>query len=176
MSETVYVNTGEVRVSKRKRMLVSNAIGSCVAVAAFDSCRKVGGLAHIMLPGAAPKGTTFPKTRYSYNALRTMFGRMKSLGAKSSDIKVCLVGAGNILKRKNDSVCKANIKSVIEILNKMKIIICARSLGGTERRSIKLNTQNGFVWYKKADYAEKVLWKPKNRIRVRNNTSNKTVA
>ncbi|MBI4669600.1 MAG: hypothetical protein HY747_10555, partial [Elusimicrobia bacterium] len=38
----------------RKAILRADAIGSCIAVAAYDSKKRVGAMAHVMLPGSSP--------------------------------------------------------------------------------------------------------------------------
>lgn len=53
MRETIDVQTGEVKASRQNIVLCSKAIGSCIAVVAYDSAKKIGALAHVMLPGRA---------------------------------------------------------------------------------------------------------------------------
>jgi len=60
-----------------------------------------------------------------------------------SDINVCLVGAGNVLKKENYTICNDNIKSVMKILNDKQLKISAKALGGTLRRSVRLDIENG---------------------------------
>ena len=96
---------------------------------------------------------------------------MLSLGVKKDDIQVCLVGAGNVLQREDDTICQAIIDSVIELLNKQNIEIKARAIGGTERKSVSLDVEKGTVYYIEGDRAEKLLWEAgereaKNYVRV----------
>ena len=48
------VQIGQVKAGTGGVILKSSAIGSCVVVVAYDTARKVGAMAHIMLPGRAP--------------------------------------------------------------------------------------------------------------------------
>ena len=50
------VGIGEYRVARPPAVLVSLGLGSCVGVALYDPERKVGGLAHIMLPSSNGAG------------------------------------------------------------------------------------------------------------------------
>ncbi len=54
MEKIVNVSTGEVKVGRKGEILKSTAIGSCVVIAAYDSERNIGIMAHVMLPGRAP--------------------------------------------------------------------------------------------------------------------------
>ena len=69
MEEIIDVNTGQVRFGRGDVVLRSLAIGSCIAVAAYDAEARVGALAHIMLPGRAPEDC-LEKTRYAEDPLR----------------------------------------------------------------------------------------------------------
>jgi chemotaxis protein CheD len=159
LKEIIDVNTGQVRLGKGNVILRSLAIGSCIAVAAYDSQKKIGALAHIMLPGNAPKKSP-EKTRYAENAIDEMISLMAFGRSQKSHIKVCLVGAGNVLKRKDDTICVDNIRSTIRILEERNIPIRAAVLGGTERKSIFLDIETGCVTYSKGDGQKELLWKP----------------
>ena len=158
MKETINAGTGEVKAGQGI-ILKSSAIGSCVVIAAYDSEKKVGALAHVMLPGASPKGKTFQKTRYAADAVDEIMNRMAHLGASKDSIEVCLVGGGNVLKRKDDAICQENIASVAKLLNEKRIKIKATAVGGTKRRSISFDVKRGAVYYTEGDAKEKLLWK-----------------
>jgi chemotaxis protein CheD len=161
MKRIIDVHTGEVKAGRKDTILESNAIGSCVVIAAYDSMKKVGALAHVMLPGAVPEGKTLQRTRYAAGAIEEMISRMTHLGPDKDSIEVCLVGGGNVLKRKDDTICQENIASVVELLAEQRIKIKAKAVGGTERKSISLNVKNGTIHYTEGDAKEKLLWKEK---------------
>jgi len=155
----IYVQTGEVEASIGDVTLKSSAIGSCVVVAAYDCRKKIGALAHIMLPGKAPDNKMYEKKRFAVDAIDVMMNDLYSLGANVSDIEVCLVGGANVLKREKDTIGKVNIKSVLQILRDMNLPIKGESLGGVERRSLSLHTEDGVVYYTIGDGAREVLYK-----------------
>jgi len=159
MKRIIDVNTGEVEAGGRGTILRSNAIASCVVVAAYDPAKKVGALAHVMVPGAAPGGKGFQRTRYAADAIEEMMSRMTELGVNKEDIEVCLVGGGNVLKKEDDTICRANIASVVDILDKKRVKIRAKTLGGTERRTVSLDVDEGSVHYTVGDGKRKLLWK-----------------
>lgn len=158
MKKIIDVYTGEVKAGRKNTILKSNAIGSCVVIAAYDSTKNVGALAHVMLPGAAPEGKTFQRTRYAADAIEEIINRMTNLGANKEDIEVCLVGGGNVLKREDDNICQDNIVSVIELLDEKQIKIREKTVGGTVRRSVSLNVENGSIYYTEGNADEKLLW------------------
>ncbi len=159
MKEVITVNTGEIKAIKQDTILKSSAIGSCIVIAAYDANAKTGALAHFMLPGKAPEGEKYQKKKYAADAVEAMISVMILRGAKKENIEVCLAGGANVLKRKDDTICLDNITSIIGILKKEKIKIKAKSVRGTERRSLSLDVGNGSVFYSVGDGTEKLLWK-----------------
>ena len=158
IKKTVDVNTGEVKVATEGTILRSVAIGSCVAVAAINFKRKIGAMAHIMLPGNAPQHS-LEKTKYAFDGIEQLLNQMFETGANTDEIEVCLVGAGNVLKKEDDTICQANIKSVTDVLKEKNIPIRASVLSGTKRKSVFLDVENGYISYSEGDEKEKVLWK-----------------
>jgi chemotaxis protein CheD len=162
MEEVIYVNTGEAKVSEGEAILRAIAIGSCIVVAALDSKQKVGAMAHVMLPGKAPQ-QFLEKTKYAFDAIEKMLDQMLEAGSNVDDIEVCLVGAGNVLEKENDTICDANIESVTSILKEKGICIKASVLGGTERKGVVLDTETGSISYTEGDEKEKTLWQISRR-------------
>ena len=50
MKKIVYVNAAEVEIGTGETMLKSSPIDSCIVVAAYDSKKRIGAMAHIILP------------------------------------------------------------------------------------------------------------------------------
>ena len=157
MKQVLDVNTGEVKACMGESALRSIAIGSCVVVAAYNFKRKIGGMAHIMLPGSAPQ-QSLEKTRYAFDSIEQLLNQMFEAGAGTDEIEVCLVGAGNVLQKEDDTICAANIESVTGILKEKNIPVIASVLGGTKRKSVFMDVENGCISYTEGDEKEKILW------------------
>ncbi len=170
------VQTGEIKVCGNECVLKSGAIGSCVVVVAYDTHKKLGGVAHIMLPGKSrplKEGNTvtpvqckgakasdidIEKTRYAVDAIDYLAQKIQEMGSKLENLEVCLIGGANVLKREGDTIGRDNILSVKKLLNLKNIKIVAESLGGTERRSMSLEVSTGTVRFTQGDGKETVLW------------------
>ena len=159
MKKIIDVHTGEVKAGRKNAILKSSPIGSCVVIVAYNSGKKVGALAHVMLPGSSPNRNTPQRTKYATDAIDVMINRMTRLGAGKDDIEVCLVGGGNVLRRKDDTICKDNIASVIESLKKKRIKIRAKAVGGTKRRNLFFDVEEGNISYTEGSGEKKLLWK-----------------
>ena len=160
MEQIIDVRIGEVRAAQGQVILQSRAIGSCVAVAFCDVKKKIGALAHIMLPGRAPKNKkNDEKNKYTANAINTLLSEIRGLGSTNGSIKVFLVGGANVLNRKDDTICQDNIDSILSVLEEKKLKITARSLGGTDRKSISVDVGRGIIYCAEGNQSEKLLWK-----------------
>ena len=163
MNKQIYfAMTGEVIAGEKKSILKTNAIGSCIAIIAYDKVKRIGAMAHIMLPGKAPEGKQSDK--YTVNAIQSLFEKMSSLGAEEKNIEFCLAGGANVLKKKDDKIGEENINSVQNYLQNYNYKIKAKSLGGFERRSVSLNVETGKVFFSIGDEPEKLFWDFQNDI------------
>ena len=140
------VPTGEVKASGENVLIKSNGIGSCVVVVAYDSVKKTGALAHVMLPGTAPEGKPTKETKYAANAIEEMIIQLTNLGTDKEDIEICLAGGANVLDTGDDTIARDVRNSVLQIVEENRLIIKAKSIGGKLRRTISLDTNSGRVY------------------------------
>ena len=160
MEEIISVQVGKVKAAAGDGILKANALGSCIAVAAFDPVENIGAMAHVMLPGKAPeKKDNIEKTKYAVNAIETILEKMIAMGSNTDNIKAALVGGGNVLHRDDDSICRDNIESVTRFIKEKKINVVSKVLGGFERKSAILDVQRGTISYTEGNSGEKQLWK-----------------
>lgn len=148
-NNVIDVDTGDIRVSSEPVIIRAVALGSCIAVIIYDRSKKIGGIAHIMLPGRSFKGDGDSKTKYAEDALDVLFDAVKKLSVKISDLEINIVGGANVLQEGNipDKV----IKSVFDYLKKLNIEWNSKRVGGTERRSVFLDTISGKVFFSEGD-------------------------
>ena len=158
MKDEVSVCSGQVQACKGQVILRASAIGSCVVVAAYEPNALVGGMAHVMLPGASRDNGSPPKAKYAEHALKEMLHEMAGFGAKKSRVLACLGGGGNVLESGHVSPGSETTRSVADILERMRIATVAKEVGGTQRRSCSLDVALGRVTYTVGSSEQRVLW------------------
>ncbi|MBI9039239.1 MAG: chemotaxis protein CheD [Bacteroidales bacterium] len=163
MKKIINVLTGEVKAAGENAILKSAAIGSCIVVAAYYPQKNMGAIAHIMLPGKASKNKSENKFKYAEDAINELLLQLNVNTSKYHDINICLIGGGNVLKRKDDSICRHNIKSVLEILARKKLKIEAQALGGIKRRSVFFDIAKGEIYFTEDGSKEMLLWKNEDK-------------
>ena len=157
--EIVDVHTGDVAARRGDGVLQASAIGSCVVVAAFDRAAGVGGMAHVMLPGAAPHGRSVCRMKYAEDAVTELARMMAELGADATRTEVCLVGGGDIIGD-GAGLGREIAGSVREAVRKRGMSVVAAEVGGTARRSARLDVSTGRVTCTVGDSTEWTLWVP----------------
>ena len=153
----ITANTGDLKFSKQEGIEAS-ALGSCIALIAYSCQFKMGAIAHIMLPGQASNRSANLENRYAQNAIENLIYRFYISNIYISEIEVCLVGGGNVLKRKDDKICSDLTSNIESILMNADIPVRARALGGEIRRSARLDVLQGKVFYTEGDHPEKLLY------------------
>ena len=159
MRNVIDVFTGEIKSADTSHELVSHAIGSCIVVTAYFPEKATGAMAHIMLPGKAPEKKQADRFKYAEDALNELLKQINVPADQYSNIKICLIGGGNVLKRKDNLICKKNVSSVLEILQNMKLPVSVQRLGGTKRRSVRFDVENAEVYFREDSSKEMLLWR-----------------
>ncbi len=154
-----YVFSGEIAIGLNNEVLLSSPLGSCVAVVAFEEEKRIGGMAHVMLPGSAPDTQIRNKKLYAFNAINFLIKSLKQKGARLKNIKACIVGGANVLKKENDFISKELTDSIINILGEKQIPITASAVGGFERRVAIFNLYTKEVFYTEGDADKTFLHK-----------------
>ena len=141
--------TGEVRISSKPAVLRAMAIGSCVVVAAYDRDRKIGGLAHIMLPGRSLSKSNTDKTKYAEDAIDVLLDAVKKSGGKVRDLEVNVIGGADVIG--GGTIPQEIVSSVLNYLKRLSIEPKKKKTGGTRRRSVSLDTKSGRIFYSEGD-------------------------
>lgn len=159
MKKIIEVDTGDVKTGGSATLLVANAIGSCIAIVAYDPEQRIGGIAHIMLPGKAPLETDTPKTRYTFDAFQELISQLEHAGAQKERLCFCIAGGGNVLMHSDDLICQNNISSVTTCIENAGFSIKAKSLGGTIRRKVRFDIETGCIYCAEGDGPETFLYR-----------------
>jgi len=127
-------------------VLTTYALGSCIAVAAWDPCAKVGGLLHFLLPdskleSARGQGNPF---LYADTGVPRLIQSCVSLGAEKSRLVIFAAGGAQVLAiHKSFQVGARNREKYRQALLDSGLTPQAEALGGSLSRSLKLEVATG---------------------------------
>ncbi|MBL8174178.1 MAG: chemotaxis protein CheD [Bryobacterales bacterium] len=144
------VGIGDALVSRDPgSVLVTYALGSCVAVAIHDPVVQVGGLLHFMLPeskGFSGDAKAVP-FKFADTGIPMLFHEAYRLGAEKARMVVRVAGGAQVL---DDSgvfnIGKRNVVAMRKILWRAGVMIQNEAVGGTVSRTVRLEVGTGKFW------------------------------
>ena len=151
------VKISEFRVERAPLLLKIAGLGSCVALALYDPNLRVGGLAHILLPGPAPvadqKGPADGNiSKYADLAVPTLLSAMKHAGCSPRDLVAKIAGGSNMFQgppgAEADSPAKAgigerNVEAVKDHLHHLEVRLSGEDIGGNAGRTVVFDLGTG---------------------------------
>jgi chemotaxis protein CheD len=148
MNEVEKVGIGQLKVLKGTGVLTAYGLGSCIGLFLYDRTARVGGLAHIMLPGSAPE-TQAHRNKYADHAVSSMIEQMAALGADPKRIGAVLVGGAHMFRENagdpRESIGQKNVNGVTRNLKARSIRIAAEDVGGDYGRTVEADVEDGTV-------------------------------
>lgn len=160
------VGMAEIRVSAEPTLFSCLGLGSCVGIIAFDPAAKIGGLAHVMLPGAFQDRPTDRPGKFADTAIPAMIDHMVALGATRSQLVFAIVGGAQVFQfggptsaeSAHQEIGTRNVQSVLAVLAKMDLTqIAGQETGGSVGRAVTFNTSTGEVRVRTLAKGERVL-------------------
>jgi chemotaxis protein CheD len=148
------VGISDLRVSKDiKDVLVTYALGSCLAVCVYDPDVKVGGLLHFMLPDSSldmNKAKDNP-AMFADTGIPLLFKTCYQFGAEKRRMIVKVVGGASILDDTNYfRIGQKNITALRKIFWKNNVLIDCEDTGMNYNRTVWLRIADGRVLVKNA--------------------------
>jgi chemotaxis protein CheD len=143
--EEVTVKMAEMEVVSGERSL-KTILGSCVGVVLRDPDRKVGGLAHIMLPTRRRDDESSGK--YADSAILALLDRLAGSGCRPASLQALLIGGAQMFPMSNATIASIgdqNVQAARRVLAERRIPIVFEDTGGTAGRSVVYSNATGKV-------------------------------
>ena len=141
------IDISDLKVSADAEMLlVTYALGSCIAVMVHDPVRQAAGMIHYMLPLSAtsPEKAKARPAMFADTGIPLLFQSMYALGCKKSDLVVKVAGGGALYDDKGlFSIGKRNYTIMRKMFWKTGVIISAEDVGGARSRTARLHVGTG---------------------------------
>jgi chemotaxis protein CheD len=146
----VVVGVSDCRVSaSADDVLITYALGSCIAVVLHDPVARVGGLLHYMLPDSAldrAKAGQSP-SMFADTGIPLLLSKVAESGGQRRRLVVRLAGGAQVV---NDGgvfdIGKRNYLAARKLLWKAGMMVRAEEVGGNIPRTVRLDVASGKVW------------------------------
>jgi chemotaxis protein CheD len=160
MSDIV-IGIADLKFSNNKDdVLITYALGSCIAVAIYDPAAKVAGLLHYMLPDSsldAVKAKQNPGM-FADTGIPLLFKSCYNLGADKKRIIVKVAGGASILDNTNYfRIGEKNIMALRQIFWRNKVFIDGEDTGKSYNRTVRMDVADGRVVVKSSSGTNKEL-------------------
>ena len=158
----IVIGIGEFAVSAdADALIVTHALGSCVAVCLWDPVVGVGGMIHVLLPDSAinPMRAADQPAAFADTGIPLLFRAAYEHGVKKSRCRVHVIGGATIATGApgQPSVGKRNVLAVRQILWRNGVLVEREEVGGTTARNVTLSVGDGTVHYGNALTGASVL-------------------
>ncbi len=156
----VVVGVSDCRISNDPEdILVTYALGSCIAVAIYDPVAHVGGLLHYMLPESVIDRSKAEQCPFMFadTAIPRLFQKAYASGAEKRRLTVRLAGGAQVF---NDGgifdIGKRNYLAARKILWKAGVFVQCEQVGGSTPRTVRLEVGSGKVWLRSENKDEEM--------------------
>jgi chemotaxis protein CheD len=144
---TLTVDISDLKVSANPDdLIVTYALGSCIAVIVHDPVRVAGGMIHYMLPlsETAPQKAKAQPAMFADTGIPLLFQSLYALGCQKKDLVVKVAGGGALYDDKGlFSIGKRNYTILRKMFWKAGVMVTAEDVGGAKSRTTRLYVGSG---------------------------------
>ena len=146
----IVVGIGEFAVSNdRESVILTHALGSCVAVCLWDPQVRVGGLIHVLLPDSrinAERAAVQPAA-FADTGIPLLFQTSYAYGVQKKRCQVRIIGGADVtgLGAGQTSVGKRNILAARALLWKNGVMLQGEAVGGHDARNVSMDVFDGRI-------------------------------
>ena len=159
MSDIITVGVAQIRYSSSPSVL-RTILGSCVGICIYDRVKKIGGMAHVLLP-TSQKSNINPE-KYADTAIPLLVRELLKEGARKENMSAKITGGASMFKFGSNialgQIGDRNIEQTKMELQKLGIPIVVEDVGGSLGRVIDFYLTDGHLKVK-AGGQEKMYYK-----------------
>jgi chemotaxis protein CheD len=162
MTDIIKVGIAEIDLVTPPHLIRTTGLGSCVGVVLYDESKKIGGLAHVMLPDSSlSKAIPLNKGKFADTAITALYEMLLKKGADPNIIKSKLAGGAQMFQFSSANemmrIGPRNVESVKAQLKQLGIRIVSSDVGGSNGRTIEFNPETAELTIKTVNQGMKVI-------------------
>lgn len=146
--DQIVVNISDMKFSKRSEdVIVTFSLGSCVGVTAYDPVNKLGAMVHCLLPSSQSSPDKAKENPYMFvnSGVAGMVRVLFKLGAKRENLIFKVAGGANMRGDTLFNTGQRNLEALRTLLDKNRITLAGKDVGGTIPRTMYLYMETGRV-------------------------------
>ena len=143
------VRVADLRVGIADDVLVTQGLGSCVAILLHDAVAKIGGLAHVLLPSPALSRKDANPAKFPQSAVPRLLELMVTDGAQRSRVSARLAGGASMFAALTPpgtiNMGERNLVAARQVLQNHGLPLVGEAVGGDFGRTVRLTVSDGKV-------------------------------
>lgn len=142
------VKISDLKVASDPAVLVTRALGSCVAVCLYEKQKKIGGLCHFILPDSSiSRDASYNPAKFADTGIQSMIDEIVKQNGNKARLEAKIIGGAKMFAALGDTlnIGDKNVKAAERILGDLKIPIIARDTGEDFGRNVKMYLESGKV-------------------------------
>lgn len=143
----VRVGIADLNTVEAPGKIITVGLGSCIGIAIYDRIKRIGGLAHIMLPDSKQFSNVTNPMKFADLAIPMLVEKMEKMGASKRNMKAKIAGGASMFnfsdKNMITDIGARNGVAVKEALEKAGIPLIAEDIGGNKGRTVTLDADTG---------------------------------
>jgi chemotaxis protein CheD len=143
----IIIRVADLRTGSAGDVLVTYGLGSCVAIVLYDPAKRIGGMAHIMLPSRSLARREDVPGKTPQSAVPTLVDQLTGLGANARRLTGRLVGGASLFASLSPpgsiQMGERNVVASREVLHQHGIPLVGELVGGESGRSVWFHLDDG---------------------------------
>jgi chemotaxis protein CheD len=147
--DSVSVGLGECRTAAKSGHMSVRGLGSCVAIVLHDPERKIGGIAHVVLPSHTLARDQSMPAKFADTAVPHLLQELRDRGARDDGLVVRLIGGASMFAPLNPSsnvhMGTRNVAACRQAVAAAGLTVVGEDVGGETGRSLLFDVEEGTV-------------------------------
>ena len=161
MGNIIQVGMADYKLARPPDKLMTAGLGSCIGICLLDPTSKIAGMSHIMLPYSQEDKKMTKQTKYADTAIIAVLAAMEKMGADCRHLVAKIAGGAQMFQFAGESdifrIGERNALAVESNLEKNKIKLLNKDIGGNVGRTIIFDPATGDLYIRTIRHGEKVI-------------------
>ena len=157
----IEVSMAGMEISSAPSIMITRGLGSCIGIVLYDSQKKIGALAHPMLPDISKSRVRSNPAKFVDAVIDITINKLRNRNCRINLLEAKIFGGAHMFStiphNSPFNIGLKNVSKAKEILNSLNIKVVAEDTGGNYGRTIEFDLSTGNVKVKTLFHGEKVL-------------------
>jgi chemotaxis protein CheD len=148
MSARRRIGISDYAVGNPPEVLITYGLGSCLGILLYDGHRRLGGMAHTLLPAPRPGLAESRPGKFVTSAIEQMLAELLERGARREQLAAKIFGGATMfegLGSESEGIGVRNARTARQTLAGLGIPLLSADVGGQYGRTVEFELASGIV-------------------------------